>query len=90
MAAKKLPQVIFLDHRILLAEPWLVEQLTNALVGQLIQHEGLSAFVRQTGERFGDYSVVWIEYKPEPLSVQLVGIPGRGAPAMVFTIFEKE
>lgn len=90
MAAKKLPQVIFLDHRILLGSPLMVEQLTHALVGQLILHEGLSAFVRETIERGGDYSVVWFEYKPEPLAVQVVSIPGRGKPSLVFTIFEKE
>lgn len=90
MKALKFPQIIFIDRNVLLLDGWMVDQLGSAVASQLSVHEGLSAFVRQTGERRGDFSVIWFKYKPEPAATQIIGIPGRGKSPIVQTVFEKE
>jgi len=89
MAAKKIPQIIFIDHRIWFSDSWVIEQLLNTMTGQLLGHEGLSAFVRPTGERSNDFTVTWFAWKPDPIALQLIGIPGKGKVAIIQTVFER-
>lgn len=88
--ARERETVIFLDRNLLLLEDWMRERLITAVSAQTSRFEELSAFVRATGERRGDFTVLWFKYKPEPDVVQLVAVPGRGKTSIVQTLFRKD
>ena len=78
---------LFIAHEVLQNEKWIVDQVVSAAKSQLNKYKPLDGFLTPSSVRTGDFSLVLSNYKPSPIIVEFIGIPGRGRAAIIQELF---
>lgn len=68
---------LFIAKEVLQEEKWLIDQAISAAMAQMTKYKPLHGFLKPSGIRKGDFSLILADYKLTPAIATFIGIPGR-------------
>lgn len=78
---------LFISKSVLLHEKWLTDQAIAAAEQMMKTYPELDGILRPSPVRLGDFSLVLVIHKLEPIIAAFIGIPGRLKPPIIEELF---